>query len=109
MMGLNLAQRLSLAFAAISIAVFSLVATLSYHHMQHLLEHQLEQQLQARLHRIAVFLQDQNSLDLLVRYPQLYQNMVGEEGSILVLRQQQHDIIHINSKGFYIQKKKRLE
>lgn len=102
MMGLNLAQRLSLAFAAISIAVFSLVATLSYHHMQHLLEQQLEQQLQARLHRISVFLQDQNSLDLLVRYPQLYQNMVGEEGSILVLRQQQHDIIHINSKQYAI-------
>ena len=102
MMGLNLAQRLSLAFAAISIAVFSLVATLSYHHMQHLLEQQLEQQLQARLHRISVFLQDQNSLDLLVRYPQLYQNMVGEEGSILVLRQQQHDIIHINSKHYAI-------
>lgn len=102
MMDLNLAQRLSFAFAAISIAVFSLVAALSYQHMHHLLEQQLEQQLQARLHRISVFLQDQQRLELLVRYPQLYQNMVGEEGSILVLRQQQHDMIHINSKNYAI-------
>ena len=51
----SLVQRLSLEFSAASLMVFSLIALLSYQHMQQILERQLQQQLAARIERMSVF------------------------------------------------------
>lgn len=96
MKSLTLVQRLSLAFSIVSLLVFSLIGWLSYQNMQHILDQQLQQQLSARIERMSVFLQHPDSLNLLIQYPKLYQNMVGEADSLLILKDRQQTLININ-------------
>ncbi len=93
---LSLTTRLSIAFSMICCTVFFAIGLLSYHNMQHLLAKQRDQNLTARVERIEIFLQDQESFQILVQYPRLYENMLGKEDNLLILRNQQNALIEIN-------------
>ncbi|NNH01797.1 heavy metal sensor histidine kinase [Acinetobacter sp. ANC 5414] len=93
---MSLTTRLSISFSIVCSIVFLGVGLLSYHNMQHLLTKQRDQNLAARIERIEVFLQDQESFRILVQHPHLYENMLGKEDNLLILRNQQHALIEIN-------------
>lgn len=92
----TLATRLSIAFSLISCVVFLSVGLLSYYNMQKMLNQQRDQNLVARIERIAVFLKDQDSFQILVQHPNLYENMVGKEDNLLILKNNNHALININ-------------
>ena len=92
----TLATRLSIAFSLISCVVFLSVGLLSYYNMQKMLNQQRDQNLVARIERIAVFLKDQDSFQILVQHPNLYENMVGTEDNLLILKNNNHTLININ-------------
>ena len=93
---LSLTTRLSISFSIICCTVFFAIGLLSYHNMQHLLAKQRDQNLTARVERIEIFLQDQESFQILVQYPRLYENMLGKEDNLLILKNQQLALIEIN-------------
>ncbi|MNG60550.1 Sensor protein CzcS precursor [compost metagenome] len=93
---LSLTTRLSIAFSMICCIVFFAIGLLSYHNMQHLLAKQRDQNLTARVERIEIFLQDQESFQILVQHPSLYENMLGKEDNLLILKNQQQALIEIN-------------
>lgn len=99
---LSLTARLSISFSIICCTVFFAIGLLSYHNMQHLLAKQRDQNLTARVERIEIFLQDQESFQILVQYPRLYENMLGKEDNLLILRNQQNALIDINPLKFHI-------
>lgn len=92
----SLGTRLSLAFSLISCMVFLSIAGLSYQNMQQLLNQQQNQVLAARIQRIELFLQDRATFKILVQHPQLYENMLGQEDSLLILKNSQRNLIQIN-------------
>lgn len=92
----TLATRLSIAFSLISCIVFLSVGLLSYHNMQKMLAEQRDQNLAARIERIEVFLKDQESFQILVQHPNLYENMVGKEDNLLILKNNNNTLIDIN-------------
>ena len=92
----TLATRLSIAFSLICCSVFLGVGIFSYHNMQHLLMQQRDQNLIARIERIELFLQDHAAFGILVQHPSLYENMLGQEDNLLILRNNNHTLIHIN-------------
>lgn len=93
---LSLTTRLSIAFSIICCTVFLGIGLLSYHNMQKLLAKQRDQNLTARVERIEIFLQDQESFQILIQHPRLYENMLGKEDNLLILRNPQHTLIEIN-------------
>ena len=93
---LSLTTRLSISFSIICCTVFFAIGLLSYHNMQHLLAKQRDQNLTARVERIEIFLQDQESFQILVQHPRLYENMLGKEDNLLILRSQHQTLIEIN-------------
>ena len=93
---LSLTTRLSISFSIICCTVFFAIGLLSYHNMQHLLAKQRDQNLTARVERIEIFLQDEESFQILVQHPRLYENMLGKEDNLLILRSPQHVLIEIN-------------
>ncbi|MHA3061553.1 heavy metal sensor histidine kinase [Acinetobacter sp. ANC 4636] len=93
---LSLTTRLSIAFSIICCTVFLGIGLLSYHNMQNLLAKQRDQNLTARVERIEIFLQDQESFQILIQHPRLYENMLGKEDNLLILRNKQHTLIEIN-------------
>ncbi|MDK1685122.1 heavy metal sensor histidine kinase [Acinetobacter terrestris] len=93
---LSLTTRLSISFSIICCTVFFAIGLLSYHNMQHLLAKQRDQNLTARVERIEIFLQDQESFQILVQHPRLYENMLGKEDNLLILKNQQLALIEIN-------------
>ncbi|MGE8559477.1 MAG: heavy metal sensor histidine kinase [Acinetobacter sp.] len=93
---LSLTTRLSISFSIICCTVFFAIGLLSYHNMQHLLAKQRDQNLTARVERIEIFLQDEESFQILVQHPCLYENMLGKEDNLLILRSPQHVLIEIN-------------
>ena len=93
---LSLTTRLSISFSIICCSVFFAIGLLSYHNMQHLLAKQRDQNLTARVERIEIFLQDQESFQILVQHPRLYENMLGKEDNLLILKNQQLALIEIN-------------
>lgn len=100
----SLTTRLSIAFSLISLLVFSAVGVLSYQHMRVLIEQQQDQALKARIERIEVFLQDQASFQILVKHPRLYENMLGQEDNLLILKNQNESLININPLNIQIPK-----
>ena len=92
----SLGTRLSLAFSLISCMVFLSIAGLSYQNMQQLLNQQQNQVLAARIQRIELFLQDRATFKILAQHPQLYENMLGQEDSLLILKNSQRNLIQIN-------------
>ena len=93
---LSLEMRLSVALTLISCIVFMSIAGLSYQNMQQMLSEQQNQILAARIQRIALFLDDAATFQILVQHPQLYENMLGQEDSLLILKNSQHNLIQIN-------------
>ena len=93
---MSLGTRISLAFSLISCMVFLSIALLSYQNMQQILYQQQDQALQARIQRIELFLEDKATFQILVQHPKLYENMLGEEDSLLVLKNKTQTFIDIN-------------
>lgn len=93
---MSLGTRISLAFSLISCMVFLSIGLLSYQNMQQILYQQQDQALQARIQRIELFLEDKATFQILVQHPKLYENMLGEEDSLLVLKNKAQTFIDIN-------------
>jgi two-component system heavy metal sensor histidine kinase CusS len=70
--------------------------------MQQLLAKQRDQNLTARMERIEIFLKDKESFQILVQYPRLYENMLGKEDNLLILKNQQQTLIEINPLNVHI-------
>lgn len=99
---LSLTTRLSISFSMICCTVFLGVGLLSYHNMQQLLAKQRDQNLMARVERIEIFLKDKDSFKILVQHPYLYENMLGKEDNLLILKNQQQTLIDINPLDIHI-------
>ena len=93
---LSLEMRLSVALTLISCIVFMSIAGLSYQNMQQMLSEQQNQILAARIQRIELFLDDAATFQILVKHPKLYENMLGQEDSLLILNNSQRNLIQIN-------------
>lgn len=93
---LSLASRLSIAFSLISFLVFISIGGLSYQNFREMVYIQQDKALTARIKRMDVFLTDANTIDILVKYPKLYENMVGHEDSIFIVKESGKDLININ-------------
>lgn len=93
---LRLSHLFVLAFGCISCLVFFSIAILSDHNMQQMIDAQQDQALRARIERIEVFLEDEASLNLLIHHPKLYENMLGQQDNLLILRRNNQQIIQIN-------------
>jgi two-component system heavy metal sensor histidine kinase CusS len=70
--------------------------------MQQLLAKQRDQNLTARVERIEIFLKDKESFQILVQHPRLYENMLGKEDNLLILKNQQQTLIEINPLNVHI-------
>ncbi|OTG81630.1 heavy metal sensor histidine kinase [Acinetobacter sp. ANC 4648] len=93
---LSLEIRLSMALALISCIVFMSIAGISYQNMKQMLSEQQNQILAARIQRIELFLGDAATFQILVQHPKLYENMLGQEDSLLILKNLQRHLIVIN-------------
>ena len=93
---LSLATRLSIVFSLISCVIFSGIGWLSYHNAREMIYTQQDKGLVARINRMEAFLSDIGTVDLLVQYPRLYENMIGFENSILIINNPQQNLIEIN-------------
>ena len=99
---LSLTTRLSISFSIICCTVFLGIGLLSYYNMQQLLGKQRDQNLTARVERIEIFLKDKESFQILVQHPRLYENMLGKEDNLLILKNQQQTLIEINPLNVHI-------
>lgn len=99
---LSLTTRLSISFSIICFTVFLGIGLLSYYNMQQLLAKQRDQNLTARVERIEIFLKDKESFQILVQHPRLYENMLGKEDNLLILKNQQQTLIEINPLNVHI-------
>ncbi|ENX40433.1 heavy metal sensor histidine kinase [Acinetobacter sp. NIPH 2100] len=93
---LSLASRLSLAFSLISCVVFISIGGLSYQNFREMVYTQQDKALAARIKRMEVFLTDAHTVQILGKYPKLYENMVGHEDSIFIVKESTQDLIRIN-------------
>ncbi|NHC02776.1 heavy metal sensor histidine kinase [Acinetobacter sp. 187] len=93
---LRLSHLLALTFGMISCVVFIGIGLLSDRNMQTMIQTQQDQALTARIERIEVFLKDSDSLELLIQHPRLYENMLGQQDNLLILRRNDQVIIEIN-------------
>ena len=101
---LSLASRLSIVFSLISCVVFTGIGWLSYQNVREMVYRQQDKALTARIKRMEVFLTDIGTVDVLIKYPRLYENMVGSENSILIVSNTQKNLIHINPQQIVIPK-----
>lgn len=93
---LSLASRLRIAFSLISCVVFISIGTLSYQSFHEMVYIQQDKALAARIKRMEVFLTDAYTVQILGKYPKLYENMVGHEDSIFIVKEAGKDLIRIN-------------
>lgn len=93
---LSLASRLRIAFSLISCVVFISIGTLSYQSFREMVYIQQNKALAARIKRMEVFLTDAYTVQILGKYPKLYENMVGHEDSIFIVKEAGKDLIRIN-------------
>ena len=68
----------------------------SYHNMQQIVQQQQDEALALRISRIEIFLADQQSFQVLIEHPELYENMLGQEDNLLILKNAQNTLIDIN-------------
>ncbi|NHB64359.1 heavy metal sensor histidine kinase [Acinetobacter sp. GFQ9D192M] len=95
-MKMHLGTRLGIAFGLISCIVFLSIGGLSYHNMQQMVLQQQDEALALRISRIEIFLADQQSFQVLIEHPELYENMLGQEDNLLILKNAQNTLIDIN-------------
>lgn len=62
------------------------IGGLSYHNMQQMVQQQQDEALALRISRIEIFLADQQSFQVLIEHPELYENMLGQEDNLLILK-----------------------
>lgn len=75
---------------------FLSIGGLSYHNMQQMVQQQQDEALALRISRIEIFLADQQSFQVLIEHPELYENMLGQEDNLLILKNAQNTLIDIN-------------
>jgi len=83
--GPSLAWRLALAFAAVCALVLSVAGVFLYRSLESELVYRDDQALLGRLEQVRALLQDSDSLDALQQRPRLYQNMLGNQESLLLV------------------------
>ena len=93
---LSLATRLSIVFSLISCVIFSGIGWLSYQNVREMVYTQQDKGLLARINRMEAFLSHVGTVDVLLKYPSLYENMKGFEDSILIVNDSQKKLININ-------------
>lgn len=93
----SIAWRLALAFAAICALVLGVVGVFLYRSLAEEIAYRDDLSLLGRLEQVRALLQDSDSLDALQARPRLYQNMLGNQESLLqVLRADGSTVIDIN-------------
>jgi len=96
----SLVWRAALAFALISSGVLALVGWFLYHSLAAELAYRDDLALMGRLEQVRALIQDSDDLSALQQRPQLYQNMLGNQESLLLVgRDAPADIISINPHG----------
>ena len=93
----SIAWRLALAFAAVCALVLSVIGVFLYRSLAGEIAYRDDLALLGRLEQVRALLQDSDSLDALQARPRLYQNMLGnQESLLLVLRADGSTVIDIN-------------
>jgi two-component system heavy metal sensor histidine kinase CusS len=82
----SIAWRLALAFAAVCTLVLSLIGVFLYRSLASELAYRDDMALLGRLEQVRALLADSDSLDALQARPRLYQNMLGNLDSLLLVR-----------------------
>ena len=81
----SIAWRLALAFAAVCALVLSVIGVFLYRSLASEIAWRDDQALLGRLEQVRALLQDSDSLDALQARPRLYQNMLGNQDSLLLV------------------------
>lgn len=81
----SIAWRLALAFAAVCALVLSVIGVFLYRSLASEIALRDDQALLGRLEQVRALLQDSDSLDALQARPRLYQNMLGNQDSLLLV------------------------
>lgn len=98
--GPSLAWRLALAFAAVCALVLGVAGVFLYRSLEAELIYRDNQALLGRLEQVRALLHDSDSLDALQQRPRLYQNMLGNQESLLLVnRADGTPVIAINPRG----------
>ena len=84
----SLAVRLSLLFIGIACAVFLAIGLLAYNGMDQVLKRQQDEALRARVERLELLIQNSSDLNSLIHRPKLYENMLGNQDNLLILKNQ---------------------
>ncbi|MGR4041026.1 heavy metal sensor histidine kinase [Pseudomonas sp. 910_21] len=93
----SIAWRLALSFAAVCALVLSGIGVFLYRSLAGEIAYRDDLALMGRLEQVRALLQDSDSLDALQARPRLYQNMLGNQQSLLlVLRADGSTVIGIN-------------
>jgi two-component system heavy metal sensor histidine kinase CusS len=93
----SIAWRLALAFAAVCALVLSVIGVFLYRSLASEIAFRDDLALLGRLEQVRALLQDSDSLDALQARPRLYQNMLGNQDSLLrVQRADGSTVIDIN-------------
>jgi len=82
----SIAWRLALAFAAVCALVLSVIGVFLYRSLASEIALRDDQALLGRLEQVRALLQDSDSLDALQARPRLYQNMLGNQDSLLLVQ-----------------------
>jgi two-component system heavy metal sensor histidine kinase CusS len=98
--GPSLTWRAALAFAVTCAAVLGLAALALYRSLEAEIAWRDDVALMGRLEQVRALLQDSDSLGALQQRPRLYQNMLGNQDSLLLVgRERSADVISINPHG----------
>ncbi|HCM32401.1 MAG TPA: two-component sensor histidine kinase, partial [Acinetobacter radioresistens] len=99
----SLAVRLSLLFIGIACAVFLAIGLLAYNGMDQVLKRQQDEALRARVERLELLIQNSSDLNSLIQRPKLYENMLGNQDNLLILKNQNGTaLIYINPLQIHI-------
>ncbi|NBF01600.1 heavy metal sensor histidine kinase [Pseudomonas sp. Fl5BN2] len=82
----SIAWRLALAFAAVCALVLSVIGVFLYRSLAAEIAYRDDLALLGRLEQVRALLQDSDSLDALQARPRLYQNMLGNQDSLLLVQ-----------------------
>ncbi|WP_047283422.1 heavy metal sensor histidine kinase [Pseudomonas protegens] len=82
----SIAWRLALAFAAVCALVLGVIGVFLYRSLAGEIAYRDDLALLGRLEQVRALLQDSDSLDALQARPRLYQNMLGNQESLLLVR-----------------------
>lgn len=93
---ITLATRFTIASSLISCVLFCIIGWMSYKNVEYMMHKQQDKGLLARIQRMQVFLTNENTIDILVKYPKLYENMSGQEDNLFIVKRNDQFLININ-------------